>query len=104
MHKITFIFFMLVICQPYKVSICTTWFVLFSLFCLFNSSFCLQFGQVGVGDNIDKCTPVQVKFPNDQAHSCYCSSRKLVKIAHDIDIEFRSIFFFLLPDRVRVLS
>ncbi|KAL5753461.1 hypothetical protein ACOSP7_023638 [Xanthoceras sorbifolium] len=25
-----------------------------------------KFGQVGVGDNVDKCSPVQVKFPNDQ--------------------------------------
>ncbi|KAI4330103.1 hypothetical protein MLD38_028410 [Melastoma candidum] len=25
-----------------------------------------KFGQVGVGDNIDHCAPVQVKFPNDQ--------------------------------------
>ncbi|KAK3211431.1 hypothetical protein Dsin_016137 [Dipteronia sinensis] len=25
-----------------------------------------KFGQVGVGDNIDKCSPAQVKFPNDQ--------------------------------------
>ncbi|MBA0799453.1 hypothetical protein Gohar_009970, partial [Gossypium harknessii] len=31
-----------------------------------------KFGQVGVGDNTDICSPVQVKFPNDQAHSCYC--------------------------------
>ncbi|KAG8482491.1 hypothetical protein CXB51_024451 [Gossypium anomalum] len=31
-----------------------------------------KFGQVGVGDNSDICSPVQVKFPNDQAHSCYC--------------------------------
>ncbi|MBA0683239.1 hypothetical protein Goari_024911, partial [Gossypium aridum] len=28
--------------------------------------------KVGVGDNTDICSPVQVKFPNDQAHSCYC--------------------------------
>ncbi|KAK2656331.1 hypothetical protein Ddye_009383 [Dipteronia dyeriana] len=25
-----------------------------------------KFGQVGVGDNIDQCSPAQVKFPNDQ--------------------------------------
>ncbi|XP_017178763.3 ultraviolet-B receptor UVR8 isoform X1 [Malus domestica] len=25
-----------------------------------------QFGQVGVGDNIDHCSPVQVEFPNEQ--------------------------------------
>lgn len=25
-----------------------------------------KFGQVGVGDNIDRCSPVQVLFPNDQ--------------------------------------
>ncbi|KAL6542382.1 Ultraviolet-B receptor uvr8 [Orobanche minor] len=25
-----------------------------------------KFGQVGVGDNIDRCSPVQVKFPHDQ--------------------------------------
>ncbi|KAL6498089.1 Ultraviolet-B receptor uvr8 [Orobanche gracilis] len=25
-----------------------------------------KFGQVGVGDNIDHCSPVQVKFPHDQ--------------------------------------
>ncbi|CAL1371836.1 unnamed protein product [Linum trigynum] len=26
----------------------------------------LQFGQVGVGDNADHCSPVQLKFPRDQ--------------------------------------
>ncbi|KAM1313426.1 hypothetical protein ACFX13_017574 [Malus domestica] len=26
----------------------------------------LTFGQVGVGDNIDPCSPVQVKFPHEQ--------------------------------------
>ncbi|KAH0908901.1 hypothetical protein HID58_032222 [Brassica napus] len=26
-----------------------------------------KFGQVGVGDNIDQCSPVQVRFPDDQA-------------------------------------
>lgn len=36
----------------------------------------LQFGQVGVADNADHCSPVQVKFPDDQAHSCYCSYPK----------------------------
>ncbi|CAK8567957.1 unnamed protein product [Lathyrus sativus] len=25
-----------------------------------------KFGQVGVGDNVDRCSPVQVKFPHDQ--------------------------------------
>ncbi|KAK6259177.1 hypothetical protein SCA6_013651 [Theobroma cacao] len=32
-----------------------------------------KFGQVGVGDNDDHCSPVQVKFPHEQAHSRYCS-------------------------------
>lgn len=27
----------------------------------------MQFGQVGVGDNLDQCSPVQVRFPDDQA-------------------------------------
>ena len=27
----------------------------------------MQFGQVGVGDNIDQCSPVQVRFSDDQA-------------------------------------
>lgn len=27
-----------------------------------------QFGQVGVGDYTDRCSPVQVSFPNDQAN------------------------------------
>lgn len=48
----------------------------------------LQFGQVGVGDNDDHCSPVQVKFPHEQAHSRYCSFQILVKIAHEINIEF----------------
>lgn len=26
----------------------------------------LQFGQVGVGDNVDHCSPVQVKLPDEQ--------------------------------------
>lgn len=37
------------------------------IFCLLS----MQFGQVGVGDNIDQCSPVQVRFPDDQA--CYLS-------------------------------
>lgn len=31
--------------------------------------FMMQFGQVGVGDNSDHCSPVQVKFPNNQVSS-----------------------------------
>lgn len=34
-------------------------------------SFSLQFGQVGVGNNLDQCSPVQVRFPDDQV--CYLS-------------------------------
>ena len=30
------------------------------------SLFLVQFGQVGVGDYTDRCSPVQVSFPNDQ--------------------------------------
>ncbi|KAL2498540.1 Ultraviolet-B receptor UVR8 [Abeliophyllum distichum] len=29
-----------------------------------------KFGQVGVGDNVDHCSPVQVKFPHDQKVVC----------------------------------
>lgn len=29
---------------------------------------CEQFGQVGVGDNKDHCFPMEVKFPDEQAH------------------------------------
>ncbi|KAE8694427.1 Ultraviolet-B receptor UVR8 [Hibiscus syriacus] len=39
-----------------------------------------KFGQVGVGDNADMCSPVQVKFPNEQARSCSCSFHILVMI------------------------
>lgn len=45
-----------------------------------------QFGQVGVGDNVDHSSPLQVKFPHEQAHSYYCSSPKLVMIGLDIVI------------------
>jgi hypothetical protein len=31
----------------------------------------MQFGQVGVGENSDHCSPVQVKFPIDQVFSLY---------------------------------
>ena len=31
----------------------------------------MQFGQVGVGDNLDQCSPLQVWFPDDQA--CFLS-------------------------------
>lgn len=33
--------------------------------------FSMQFGQVGVGDNLDQCSPLQVWFPDDQA--CFLS-------------------------------
>lgn len=45
-----------------------------------------QFGQVGVGDNVDHSSPLQVKFPHEQAHSYYCNSPKLVMIGLDIVI------------------
>ena len=37
--------------------------------------FYVQFGQVGVGDNVDHCSPGQVKFPHEQARSYYYSSQ-----------------------------
>lgn len=36
----------------------------------------MQFGQVGVGDNVDHSSPVQVQFPLDQAFSRNFSSQK----------------------------
>ncbi|KAF9678678.1 hypothetical protein SADUNF_Sadunf07G0060000 [Salix dunnii] len=39
-------------------------------------------GQVGVGDNIDHCSPVQVKFPHDQAHSCYSAGELFERICN----------------------
>ncbi|GAB2287222.1 Ultraviolet-B receptor uvr8 [Dionaea muscipula] len=29
-----------------------------------------KFGQVGAGDNVDRCSPVQILFPHDQVDSC----------------------------------
>lgn len=42
----------------------------------------LQFGQVGVGDDVDHCSPVQVKLPHDQA--CPCAFY-LLKLANTSD-------------------
>lgn len=40
---------------------------IFILLLMEYSYFDFQFGQVGVGDNVDHCSPVQVKFPEEQA-------------------------------------
>ena len=37
----------------------------------------VQFGQVGAGDNIDHCSPIQIKFPQDQVHPCYLAKNFL---------------------------
>ncbi|CAM8947795.1 unnamed protein product [Rhodiola kirilowii] len=37
-----------------------------------------KFGQVGVGDNVDHCSPVQLKFPNEQA-CIHC--KKVIQIS-----------------------
>ncbi|KAB1210505.1 Ultraviolet-B receptor UVR8 [Morella rubra] len=49
-----------------------------------------KFGQVGVGDGVDHCSPVQVKFPDEQALSYYHSSQKW-SIGPSIDFQFHQI-------------
>lgn len=71
--------------------------------CMFlgSNNFCTvwvqQFGQVGVGDNVDHCSPVQVRIPHEEAWAYFsdflCFIRILEVLIFLTSISF--VFFFL---------
>lgn len=56
----------------------------------------VQFGQVGVGDNVDHCSPMQVQFPHEQACSNNCSSQNCLRCPFIIFSSVEIIVFWLL--------
>lgn len=70
--------------------------------CMFlgSNNFCTvwvqQFGQVGVGDNVDHCSPVQVRIPHEEAWAYFsdflCFIRILEVLIFLTSISF--VFFF----------